>query len=198
MGPRSKEALDVVPRTDERANPVVVVQYDPRWPHRFYELAEPIRRTLGDIALRIDHIGSTSVPGLAAKPVIDIQISVASLEPLDPFRAPLEGLGHVYRAANPHRTKRYFREPPDLPRTHIHVRRAGSWSEQFALLFRDHVRDHPEVAERYAYLKRELAVRHRDDRQGYVDAKGPFIWATMREANDWSQATGWDPGPSDA
>lgn len=187
-----------MPRTDEQADPVVVVPYDPAWPDRFRELAGQIRRILEETALRIDHIGSTSVPGLAAKPVIDIQISVVSLEPLDPFRVPLERLGYVYRAANPDLTKRYFREPPGSARTHIHVRRTGSWGEQFALLFRDYVRTYPEVARRYADLKRELAVRYRDDRHGYVDAKGPFIWATMRDANDWAQTTGWEPGPPDA
>jgi GrpB-like predicted nucleotidyltransferase (UPF0157 family) len=93
--------------------------------------------------VRIDHIGSTAVPGLAAKPVIDIQISVASFDPLEAFRAPLEALGYAYRADNTERTKRYFREPAGSSRTHIHVRRAGSFSEQFALLFRDYLRAPP-------------------------------------------------------
>jgi GrpB-like predicted nucleotidyltransferase (UPF0157 family) len=95
---------------------------------------------LGPVALRIDHIGSTSVPGLAAKPVIDIQISVADFEPLDAYRLPLERLGYIFRSDNPERTKRYFRETLGQRRVHIHVRRAGSFSEQFALLFREYVR----------------------------------------------------------
>jgi GrpB-like predicted nucleotidyltransferase (UPF0157 family) len=86
------------------------------------------------------------VPGLDAKPVIDIQISVASFEPLDDYRLPMEELGYVYRGDNPERTKRYFRESPGQRRTHIHVRRLGSWSEQFALLFRDYLRANPEDA----------------------------------------------------
>ena len=181
---------------------IVVVPYAPEWPVRFRELAAQLRQALRDSAakgvLRIDHVGSTAIPGLAAKPIIDIQLSVASFEPLDAFCLPLERLGYVWRADNPDRTKRYFREPPGDPRTHIHVRRHGSWSEQFALLFRDYVRAHPEVAARYADLKRGLAERYRDDRPAYTEAKGPFIWATMAEASDWSQATGWEPGPSDA
>src|SRR4051812_6753759 len=110
---------------------IEIVPHDPAWPQRFARLGVELRGALGDVALRIDHIGSTAVPGLAAKPVLDIQISVAFFEPLDAFRTPLERLGHAYRTNNTERTKRYFREPPGSPRTHIHVRRAGSFSEQF-------------------------------------------------------------------
>lgn len=115
---------------------ISIVPYDPGWPRRFAELSDALRGALGDVALRIDHIGSTAVPGLAAKPVMDIQVSVAALDPVGPFSGPLRRLGYVYRADNTERTKRYFREPPGAPRTHIHVRRAGSFSEQFPLLFR--------------------------------------------------------------
>lgn len=83
-----------------------------------------------------------------------------------------------------------LREP-----TSTYVR--GSWSEQVALLFRDYVRADPKVAVRYATLKQELADQYRDDREGYTEAKNPFVWATMAAASDWSQAVGWEPGPSD-
>lgn len=119
---------------------ICIVDYDPAWPTRFSEMGTALRQALGDVALRIDHIGSTSVPGLAAKPIVDIQVSVGSLEPVAPFRDPLVHLGLVHRADNPERTKRYFREAPGHPRTHIHVRRAGSFAEQYALLFRDFLR----------------------------------------------------------
>jgi GrpB-like predicted nucleotidyltransferase (UPF0157 family) len=114
-----------------RPRAIEVVAYDPGWPGRFAELGRELRAGLGEVALRIDHIGSTAVPGLAAKPIIDIQVSVAAFEPLEAFRVPLERLGYVYRADNPERTKRYFREPPGRRRTHVHVRRAGSFSEQW-------------------------------------------------------------------
>lgn len=183
---------------DRTVEPIMVVPYDPEWSARFQDLAAQLGQALGDVALRIDHIGSTSIPGLAAKPVIDIQVSVASFDPLDAIRIPLERLGYVWRADNPDQTKRYFREPPGHPSAHIHVRKRGSWGEQFALLFRDYVRAHPNVAARYAELKLELAEEHYRDRAGYVHGKGPFIWATMAEATNWSQLTGWEPGPSDA
>jgi GrpB-like predicted nucleotidyltransferase (UPF0157 family) len=177
---------------------VIVVPYDPEWPVLFARLGTELRGALGDVALRIDHIGSTSVPGLAAKPVVDVQISVASFEPLDAFRLPLEGLGFVFRANNPDRGRRYFREPPGTRRTHIHVFRAGSWSEQIGLLFRDYVRAHDEDARRYAELKCRLAAQYQDDRRGYTNAKSPFIWEIMSKAHRWNHEIGWQPGPSDA
>jgi GrpB-like predicted nucleotidyltransferase (UPF0157 family) len=130
--------------TDE----VMIIPYDAEWPILFARLGGALRATLGDVALRIDHVGSTSIPGLEAKPIIDVQISVASFEPLDAYRGPLESLGYLFRADNTERTKRYFREAPGTRRTHVHVRRAGSLSEQFALLFRDYLRAHAEDARR--------------------------------------------------
>lgn len=176
---------------------VEIAEYDALWPRLFQDRGERLRRALGAVALRIDHIGSTSVPGLAAKPIIDVEISVAAFDPLDGFREPLEALGYVFRADNIERTKRYFREAPGTRREHLHVRTAGSWGEQFALLFRDYLRTHPDETEQYASLKRDLAERYRDDRHGYTEAKGPFIWSVMRRATGWSQEIGWEPGPSD-
>ncbi|MFC6161242.1 GrpB family protein [Kribbella jiaozuonensis] len=172
--------------------------YDPAWANRFTELGLSLRSALGDVAVRIDHIGSTAVPGLAAKPIIDIQISVSSLEPVEPFRMPLEALGYVYRPDNPERTKRYFREPPGTPRTHIHVRKLGSFSQQFPLLLRDYLRTHPEELPPYETLKRSLAAQHPDDRTAYTNAKLPWFWQTIQRADTWSQATGWEPAPTDA
>jgi GrpB-like predicted nucleotidyltransferase (UPF0157 family) len=177
---------------------VELVPYSSEWPQRFEQLSRSFRRALGDVAVRIDHIGSTAVPGLAAKPIIDIQISVRDFEPLDAYRVPLEQLGYVFRTDNTERTKRYFREPPRTPRTHVHVRRVGSWAEQFALLFRDYLRAHNDDARRYEVLKSELAERYRHDRDGYTEAKEPFIWEVMGRADRWSQEVGWMPGPSDA
>ncbi|MBB5775139.1 GrpB family protein [Nonomuraea jabiensis] len=180
------------------ADPVEIVDHDPAWQEEFARIGEALRRRLGDVAPRIDHIGSTAVPGLAAKPVIDVQVSVRSFEPLEAFRSPLESLGLVYRADNPDLTKRYFREAPGERRTHVHVRVLGSFSQQLSLLFRDYLRAHAGAAAEYATVKRRLAAEFRHERHRYVEAKRPFIWDTLRHADDWSQATGWTPGPSDA
>lgn len=192
----ARPGLPIPTRTDMAR--VRISPYQVEWAHRFADLGKGLRARLGDVAVRIDHIGSTAVPGMAAKPIIDIQISVADLEPLAAFQDPLEELGYVWRADNLDRTKRYFREAPGTPRTHIHVRRSGSWQEQSALLFRDYLRAHPNDADRYADLKRELAEKHRADRSSYSEAKGPFIWQLMPRADRWSQEVAWVPGPSDA
>jgi GrpB-like predicted nucleotidyltransferase (UPF0157 family) len=180
------------------SDPITVLSYDPVWPEIFRQLGAQLRAALGGVALRIDHIGSTAVPGLAAKPIVDVQISVERLEPVEPFRSPLEAAGFVYRASNTERTKRYFREPPGQRRTHVHVRRAGSFSEQFALLFRDFLRADPAAALDYGRRKVVLAARFAHDRHGYLDAKIPIIWDVLRRADQWAQETGWEPGPSDA
>ena len=178
-------------------NETFVVPYDPSWPQRFRELGSHLRAALGPLGLRIDHIGSTSVPNLSAKPVIDLQISLAALEPVERYRHAIESLGFIWRADNGDRMKRYFRETPGARRTHIHVRRAGSWSEQFALLFRDYLRVHPGEAERYAALKINLARQYPDDWHSYTTAKQPFMWAIIQGADAWAQNIGWRPGPSD-
>jgi GrpB-like predicted nucleotidyltransferase (UPF0157 family) len=179
------------------SDPIIVVAYDPSWPEHFAALGRRLRSELGAAALRIDHIGSTAVPGLAAKPVIDVQVSVAALEPMDVYRGALQRAGFVWRADNPELTKRYFREAAG-PRTHLHVRRAGSFGEQLALLFRDYLRAHPDAAAEYAALKERLAQQLRNQRTAYVDAKGPLIWELTRRADAWAQHTGWEPGASDA
>ncbi|MFN7116334.1 MAG: GrpB family protein [Saprospiraceae bacterium] len=148
------------------ADPIIVVPYDPHWKEEFQLIARQIRVALGSLALRIDHVGSTSVEGLAAKPVIDIQISVADLKSLEPIQSALESIGLKYRAENPDQTKHYFREGAGMRRTHLHVREAGSYSEQLALLFRDYLRAHPAACAEYAALKYDLMQRFGDDRDG--------------------------------
>ena len=180
------------------AQVIEICPYDAAWPSLFAALGVRLRDAHGSVALQIDHIGSTAVAGLAAKPIVDIQVSVAALDPVAAYRVPLEGLGLVFRPENTERTKRYFREAPGTRRTHIHVRRAGSWAEQFALLFRDYLRAHPEDRDRYAELKQRLARELREDRHTYTEAKGPFIWEVMARADRWSQEVGWAPAPSDA
>lgn len=180
------------------SDPILVTPYDKQWPILFQEFGQEIRSVLGEDALRIDHIGSTSVPNLAAKAIIDIQISVASLEPLDTFRISLERIGLLYRGDNPDLTKIYFRERAGERRTHIHVRKAGSWSEQFALLFRDYLRSHPTECEIYANEKYRLMYKYENERDKYVEGKAPIIYEIIKKANDWSQRVGWDLQSTDA
>lgn len=169
---------------------ITVVAYEDAWPARFEALAGPLRAALGDRAMRVEHIGSTSVPGLAAKPIVDIQVSVESLEPFVPVRAVIEGLGYEWMADNDDRRKRYFRRRGDVD-ANVHVRVAGEFSEQAALLLRDYLRASPAARERYEAVKRALAEREWETVDHYADAKGDCIWTLLREADGWAAERGW-------
>ncbi len=192
--------MDETMRSMRAGDPVWLVPYDPAWPELFARQGADLRAALGSLAIRIDHIGSTAIPDLLAKPIVDVQISVADLQSVDSYRRQIEACGYVFRADNTELTKRYFREAPGERRTHLHVRQAGSFGEQFALLFRDFMRAHDEVTRQYADLKRELAQRHArvEERHAYTEAKSPFIWSVMAQADAWAQQTGWFAGSSDA
>lgn len=175
--------------------PIEICDWSAEWAEKFRAKATVIRVALGVRAKRIDHIGSTAIYGLSAKPIIDIQVSVADF---DGLVEPLEAVGYVWRSSNTELTKRYFREAPGRERTHLHVRRLGSWHEQWPLLFRDYMRDHVEEHQPYIDLKRRLAAQFQNDRLAYTSSKGDHIWQIIRRADRWAAATGWTPGISDA
>jgi len=176
----------------QRNDPIELVDYDPAWPGRFEQMRTRLAAALGDTALRIDHVGSTAVPELVAKPVIDIQVSVPDVEDEEAFRAPIEAQGFGLRWIDV--GHRYFRPPPPLPRDYqVHVCTIGSDWERRHLLFRDYLRGHAEAAAEYAALKRSLAAQHTRDRIGYNDAKGPFIEGVIHLTEEWARETGWRP-----
>jgi putative glutamine amidotransferase len=167
-----------------------IAEADPAWPGLFETEATRIREALGSRAARIDHIGSTAVPGLAAKPVIDIQVSVDSLEPRDDYVPALIGLGYRHAGDPFHPDHEYFSRDLETGRGYqIHVCRTGSDWERRHLAFRDHLRSHPEVAAEYERLKRRLADDHPRDILSYVDGKTPFIAVIEREALGESAAS---------
>jgi putative glutamine amidotransferase len=153
-----------------------LAESDPAWPAMFEEEAARIRAALGEIALRVEHIGSTAVPGLAAKPIIDIQLSVGAMVPRDRFVGPLVGLGYAFVADPTDVEHEFLTKDADDTRTHqIHVCPAGSEWERRHVWFRDHLRANPDDAARYAELKRRLAAEHPNDLGTYVDGKTSFI-----------------------
>jgi putative glutamine amidotransferase len=159
-----------------------LVDYDTAWPTMFEEESARIRAALGDVAARIEHVGSTAVPGLAAKPVIDIQVSVRSMMPRDRFVAPLVGLGYEFRPDPIDTEHEYFKkEENGVPTYQIHVCPVGSEWERRHLAFRDHLRVNPVDAVRYAELKRRLAAEHPRDIIAYVEGKTPFIREVERQ-----------------
>lgn len=179
------------------SDPIIVVPYDTKWQTEFQEIGMKIRHSLGQTAIRIDHIGSTSIVGLDAKPIVDIQVSVALLEAIELYKPHFEIIGFRHRVDNIDLTKRYFRELEGNKRVHIHVREAGSWSEQFALLFRDYLRAHPADCKKSAEEKYRLMELFKDEREKYVEEKEPVIWEIMRNASRWSQEIGWKPAITD-
>jgi GrpB-like predicted nucleotidyltransferase (UPF0157 family) len=156
--------------------PIEVVDYDPSWPRRYEEERDRIAAALGDAVVAIEHVGGTAVPGLPAKPVIDIMVGVPDIERAGQAVAGLINLGYQYvpelESQLPER--RYFRR--GTPETHhVHMVTMGSdfWEEH--VLFRDYLRSNPQAAEEYGKLKRGLASRFRFDRDAYRAGKVPFI-----------------------
>lgn len=186
---------------------VKIISYQKRWPQEFQVIARTMRSALGDLALRIDHIGSTAVPGLAAKDVIDIQITVAELAPA--IRAALTSIGYIQSediqkdhlppqqvSAASEWEKWYFKPPAGQRSTHTHVRVQGRANQRYALLFRDYLRAHPATAAAYAELKRRLADSLADPHI-YPEVKDPAVDLIYLAAEDWAESISWDPGSSD-
>jgi GrpB-like predicted nucleotidyltransferase (UPF0157 family) len=169
-------------------DPVLIITYDDAWPDRFEQERLLLQQAIGRwVVGSIEHIGSTAVPGLAAKPVIDIMVGVESLDASRPALPVLEALGYCYapyRAESMH----WFCKPSLAVRTHhLHLVPLGSrlWVERLA--FRDYLRAHRDVASEYAELKRRLAEQYRFDRDAYTDAKSEFISRIVERAlTEWN------------
>jgi len=161
------------------------VEYDPRWPTLYEEEKDRILAVAGDFIVAIEHIGSTAVPGLGGKPIIDILPAVRSLADAEQCIGPLEGIGYEYvqeyNDLIPER--RYFHKGPEDARTvHLHMVEQTSEFWERHLSFRDWLRTHPEDAQEYYRLKTELAARFGPDREGFTHAKGPFIESIVARA----------------
>jgi GrpB-like predicted nucleotidyltransferase (UPF0157 family) len=167
---------------------IELVPYDRAWPAIFEAEACRIRAAFRDLALRVEHVGSTAVPGLSAKPVIDIQVSVSSLVPFEPYIPLLGSIGYVHVPLGVFdRVYPFFQKPPEWPCTHhVHLCESGAEQEARHLAFRDHLRAHPHVAGQYLELKKLLAVKHHgethESRERYSLAKSSFIEALLVEA----------------
>jgi GrpB-like predicted nucleotidyltransferase (UPF0157 family) len=165
-----------------------IVPYDGTWPALFEAEAASIREVLKSLALRIEHVGSTSVPGLAAKPVIDIQISVATLEVLAMYSEPLAQIGYNHIPLGPFDlVYPFFQKPPEWPSSHhIHLCVVGTELERRHLAFRDYLRGHPTTAADYAELKRSLAAaldgETLESRERYSLSKTEFVTSVLARA----------------
>lgn len=173
-------------RVRAMSRPVNVVDYDPKWPNLYEDEKRRILEVLGDVILRIEHIGSTAIPGIGAKPIIDIMVAVNSLSDAEECIQPLQRIGYEYQpeheASMPER--RFFRRgnPPKERHYHLHmVEQTGDFWKRH-LLFRNYLRVHPKAAQDYYELKKRLAYEYGSDREGYTGAKTPFIESIVKRA----------------
>lgn len=187
-----------------KSRPIVIVPYQARWVNEFVVIGTRLRHVLGDTAVRIDHIGSTSVPNLPAKDVIDLQITVANLAD-SAIAEKLAGAGYVMRDGfarddylgmapdSPDLQKRYCREPEGGRRTHIHIREHGRFNQRYPLLFRDYLRTHPIMRQGYAAIKSRLSEIFPVSIDGYLYIKDPLMDMIFAASQEWALVTNWQP-----
>jgi GrpB-like predicted nucleotidyltransferase (UPF0157 family) len=190
----------------DRAAPVraVLTPYDAAWGPRGVALAAQLLGTLAPLALRVEHIGSTAIPGMAAKPVLDLQVSVADLDrAAAAFERPLADRGflrapydqdHVPAGHGPAgwAKRLWVRRGQAEDDVNLHVRLGGAPNERLALLFRDWFRAHPEAVPAYARFKQVLADSVVDV-DTYTEVKDPVVDLVVAVAESWATATGWTP-----
>jgi GrpB-like predicted nucleotidyltransferase (UPF0157 family) len=143
---------------------VRIVAYDSAWPTAAETELRTIEDALGEAAVRLEHVGSTAVPGLAAKPILDLQLSVYAIERRELYVGPLERLGYLFVPAPDWPDYHFFAKPPERPRTH------------------------PDEAARYAALKRQVAARHPQDRLAYIEGKDEYVTALEERAVVWARS----------
>lgn len=170
------------------AQHIVVTEYDPLWADRFETEAAKIAAILGKNCIAIHHIGSTSVVGLAAKPIIDMMPVVSRLEDVDKVACEFEKIGYEYMGEFGIPGRRYLRKGGD-ERTHqIHIFSTKSeYDIQRHLAVRDYLRSHPGACKRYSDLKKELAAQYPYDIEGYCDGKEDFVKRLEKDALEWKR-----------
>ncbi|WP_065750681.1 GrpB family protein [Bradyrhizobium paxllaeri] len=176
------------------AGPIVVSDYDPNWPTQFEQERTRIKAALGSFALVIEHIGSTAIPNLPSKPIIDLLVGVPSLEEArKQCVGPIEALGYKYlpEYASWLPGELFFRKGPPGPWTHhIHLMESSNPRWEAFLVFRDYLRAHPETAMAYANIKRALAASSNDNIAAYRNGKTIFVEETTAKAHAWRAHAG--------
>ena len=168
---------------------VELVAYDEEWRREFETEAERLRAALGERAVAIEHVGSTAVEGLAAKPIVDLLLVVDSSDDDQRWIDRLENLEYAFRPDDPVADRLFFAKGPEDDRMHyLSVTDRGSDTHVEQLLFRDYLRRNPGTANEYERLKRELANRFPDDRSAYTERKSRFVRRVLREARDEADA----------
>ncbi len=168
---------------------IEVVSYNPDWPRLFAEEAARLTAVFGPEIVAIHHIGSTAIPTIKAKPIVDMLVEVRDIEKIDAFNTTMSRLGYVPRGEYGIAGRRYFIKGDEIHRTHhIHMYRAGHPDIARHLDFRDYLIAHPEDAQEYSHLKEDLARRYPMDVASYMAGKDGLIKELDRKAKTWREA----------
>jgi GrpB-like predicted nucleotidyltransferase (UPF0157 family) len=162
--------------------PVTIEDYNPAWTEWFEMLRAMVGDALQDLAVAIEHVGSTAVPGLAAKPIVDIDVVIPTRSDLIEAIRRMAAIGYLHEGDLGVADREAFAHPPGLPVHHLYVCSRQSPELQRHLLFRDFLRLHPQEMQAYAELKRVLAKRFHNDRESYAVAKSDFVNAALQRA----------------
>jgi GrpB-like predicted nucleotidyltransferase (UPF0157 family) len=191
---------------------ITIVSYQATWKAEFMRLGRQLRQNLGDLALRIDHIGSTAIPGLAAKDIIDIQITARELTPALESALHLAGYHRVSHITQDHLPpgkseqaqdwlKWFFNPSPAQRPVNVHIRLPGRANQRYALVFRNYLRACPSIAPAYGQVKMALVKHHSgggwDDMEAYYEVKDPLCDIISGGAEVWAAWNGWEMGPTD-
>jgi GrpB-like predicted nucleotidyltransferase (UPF0157 family) len=163
----------------QRQDPVVICDYDPGWSLHFAKLADRLAIALEGLVHRIEHIGSTAVPGLAAKPIVDIDVVLATTAQLPEVIGRLENIGYLHEGDLGIAGREAFRWPPGERRHHLYVLAEGAAELHRHLAFRNALRADPALRDRYAALKRSAAANSSHDRASYTEQKSTFITSVI-------------------
>ena len=166
---------------------VEVVPYNHQWPQMFEDEASKIKTIMNEIMVEIDHIGSTSIPGMSAKPVIDILVEVNSIEKVDSYNQEMMDLGYDPKGENGIPNRRYFSKGGDNRTHHVHIFQSGNPEIARHLQFRDYLTAHPEDANLYSELKQSLAKQYPADIEQYILGKDKLVKELDEKAKLWGQ-----------
>ncbi|GGA80319.1 GrpB family protein [Ornithinibacillus halotolerans] len=164
---------------------VEVHPYNENWPHLFAEEAKKLKHIFGDEVIVIHHIGSTSVPGLKAKPIIDIMPVVRNIDEVDKFNHEMEAIGYEPKGENGIPKRRYFRKGGDMRTHHVHIFQVGSDDIDRHIAFRDYLRMHETDKQRYGDLKEKLSQQFPLDMESYINGKDQLVKEIEEKALVW-------------
>ena len=172
-----------ISKTDKRR--VGVVSYNPNWKKMYKEESEKIKNILNDIIVDIHHIGSTAIPGIKAKPVIDVLVEVKNIEAVDQYNHKVEELGYEVMGEYGIPKRRFFRKGGNKRTHHIHIFQAGNEEIERHINFKEYLITHPDKAREYSKLKEKLVNKYTYDVENYINGKSDFIKEIDRKAKLW-------------